>query len=153
MDEENDGPLSSPLYWSLPPPIASYCVSVGGTKSFYSFAVAASPFGLCHIPSSMISGAHWPALARLAILPGHFRPTLDGSSLVMPAWRPLCLVTSSRHASLIGSLTQSSLINVNSLFFVLGSISVLSPWAQGLSPGRALKKKMMLVKSWMCPLL
>lgn len=56
----------------------------GWTKPPYSFAVAASLFGLCHVPSDMISGVHWPALASLATR-GYFRPTLDGSSLVMPA--------------------------------------------------------------------
>lgn len=56
----------------------------GWTKPPYSFAVAASLFGLCHVPFDMISGVHWPALASLATR-GYFRPTLDGSSLVMPA--------------------------------------------------------------------
>lgn len=65
----------------------------GWTKPPYSFAVTASLFGLCHVPFDMISGVHWPALASLATR-GYFRPTLDGSSLVMPALRPLCPVTS-----------------------------------------------------------
>lgn len=69
----------------LPPPAHSKLLCVREwTKPPYSFTVAASLFGLCHVPSDTISGVHWPALASLATR-DYFRPTLDGSSLVMPA--------------------------------------------------------------------